>query len=71
MNAPSVISTRRLLNAKQAANFLGLSLPGLWKAVRQGRIPKPVYPLARAPRWFEDELCADVELTRASRKVAA
>jgi predicted DNA-binding transcriptional regulator AlpA len=58
--------TRTLLTARDAARTVGLSIPAFWKGVKDERLPKPVYPMPRAPRWFEDELFAAVEQTRAS-----
>ena len=54
-----------LLTAEQAAAESGLSLPGWWKAVQQGRMPAPFYPLSRAPRWRQSEVRQRVEATRA------
>jgi hypothetical protein len=53
-----------LLVAEHAAVEVGLSLPGFWKAVQAERLPAPVYPLSRAPRWRLSELKAAVEKTR-------
>jgi excisionase family DNA binding protein len=57
--------TEPLLTAEQAAEALGLSRPGFWKAVDQGRLPAPFYPASRAPRWQRSELLAALEKTRA------
>jgi predicted DNA-binding transcriptional regulator AlpA len=57
---------RTLLTARDAARTVRLSVPAFWKGVKDERLPKPVYPMPRAPRWFEDELLAAVEQTRAS-----
>jgi predicted DNA-binding transcriptional regulator AlpA len=59
------IATDPLLTAEQGAAEAGLSLPGWWKAVASGRLPKPVYPLPRAPRWRLSELKSALEKTRA------
>ena len=53
------------LNAKQSASECGLSLPAFWRAVGDGRLPAPVYPAARAPRWFRNELREAMIATRA------
>jgi predicted DNA-binding transcriptional regulator AlpA len=55
----------QLLTAKESASEVRLSVPGFWRAVSSGRLPQPVYPMARAPRWFRSELRAAIELTRA------
>lgn len=54
-----------LLTAEEAAQEVGLSLAALWRAVGSGRLPKPVYPSPRAPRWYRRELHAALEKTRA------
>lgn len=54
-----------VLTAQQSAAEVGLSLPGLWKAVSDGRLPAPFYPAVRAPRWRRSELVAALERTRA------
>jgi predicted DNA-binding transcriptional regulator AlpA len=53
-----------LLTAEQASCEVGLSLPGFWKAVSVGRIPAPLYPASRAPRWRRSELHAAIDSTR-------
>jgi predicted DNA-binding transcriptional regulator AlpA len=53
------------LNAQQSAKIVGLALPSFWRAVGAGRLPSPVYPLPRAPRWFASELRAAMLATRA------
>jgi predicted DNA-binding transcriptional regulator AlpA len=57
---------RALLTAREGAQAVGLSVPAFWKGVKDERLPKPVYPMPRAPRWFEDELLAALERTRAT-----
>src|SRR5438045_2702176 len=52
------------LTAKRSAIEVGLSLPAFWKAVAAGRLPQPVYPLPRAPRWFRSELREAMLATR-------
>jgi predicted DNA-binding transcriptional regulator AlpA len=54
-----------LLNAKQSAAEVGLSIPGFWKGVAAERFPAPYYPAGRAPRWRLSELKAALEKTRA------
>lgn len=53
------------LTAEAAAAEVGLSLPAFWRNVGAGRLPAPVYPAPRAPRWFRSELRAALEATRA------
>jgi predicted DNA-binding transcriptional regulator AlpA len=54
------------LLAKDAAAAVGISLAAFWRAVRDGRLPQPVYPLPRAPRWFRSELRAALQHHRMS-----
>ncbi len=55
----------RPLTAREAAAQAGLSVPAFWRGVGAGRLPKPIYPAPRAPRWFPSELRAALEATRA------
>jgi predicted DNA-binding transcriptional regulator AlpA len=59
------MSDECLLDARESAGVVGVCLSGFWRAVAQGRLPPPVYPLPKAPRWFPSELRAAVEATRA------
>jgi predicted DNA-binding transcriptional regulator AlpA len=59
-----------LLNAEESAAECGLSVPAFWKGVKAGRLPKPVYPASRAPRWRRSELHAALEATRATPREA-
>lgn len=64
--APSdTAAAHSTLRPKDAAALCGVSLPAFWAAVRNGRLPSPMYPAPRAPRWFEAELRAALEATRA------
>jgi len=60
----------RPLTAKDSASEVGLSLGTFWRAVAAGRLPQPVYPMPRAPRWFPSELRAALEEHRMSPSVA-
>jgi predicted DNA-binding transcriptional regulator AlpA len=55
----------KLLTAEAAADMAGLSRPAFYAGVRDGRLPQPLYPARRAPRWVEAELRAALEATRA------
>lgn len=59
------VSPDPLLNAKDAAQEVGISLPAFWKSVDAGRLPRPFYPASRAPRWSRSELLRALEMTRA------
>jgi predicted DNA-binding transcriptional regulator AlpA len=53
------------LDVREGAAAVGISIPSFWRAVAEGRLPMPVYPSPRTPRWRQSELIAAVELTRA------
>ena len=54
-----------LLTAREGAAEARLSLAAFWRAVAARRLPRPLYPLPRAPRWRRSELRAALEATRA------
>ena len=56
----------RLLDAEESADFCHIALPTLWTQVRARRLPEPVYPAPRAPRWWESELREALMRTRSS-----
>jgi predicted DNA-binding transcriptional regulator AlpA len=56
----------RLMNAQEIADYLNVTVPGLYLAVKLGRIPPPVYPLSPSPRWRKSEIDAALEQTRAT-----
>jgi predicted DNA-binding transcriptional regulator AlpA len=60
-----IAGTDPLLNAEESAAEVHLALPTFWRQVKVGRMPKPVYPSPRAPRWWRSELHASLEQTRA------
>jgi predicted DNA-binding transcriptional regulator AlpA len=53
-----------LLPAREAAEEVGLSLAGFWRAEAAGRLPAPLYPSPKTPRWRASELRAALEATR-------
>jgi len=53
------------LTAPEAAESVGLSIAAFWRGVASGRLPAPVYPAPKAPRWRRSELLAALEATRA------
>ena len=53
------------LDARRAAVVAGLSLPAFWRAVAASRLPVPIYPASRAPRWYASEIRTALESTRA------
>ena len=54
-----------LLTAREGAAEARLSLAAFWRAVAARRLPPPLYPLPRAPRWRRSELRAALDATRA------
>src|SRR5262245_30807357 len=44
------------VTAAQAASLHGVSRAQLWKLHAMGKVPRPVYLGAKAPRWRVDEL---------------
>ncbi len=45
-----------LLTVKQVAKRLQLSVRSIWRRVKNGRLPHPLYPWPRAPRWPRDAI---------------
>ena len=50
-----------LLTVKQVCERIGLSRTAVYEGVAAGRLPRPVYPTPRAPRWRSDEIDAHIE----------
>ncbi len=40
-----------MLTVKQVARRLQVSVRSIWRRVRSGRLPRPLYPYPRVPRW--------------------
>lgn len=55
---------RRFVNVRFVAERLGISVPSVWRGVRQLRIPAPAYPTEGCARWDLDELDAAVAATK-------
>ncbi len=71
MAAPGQLPTVEVpVAAPMAAQGAGCCLAAFWRAVGAGRLPAPVYPAARAPRWYPSEIRAALEATRALPAVA-
>ena len=43
--------TDKLLSVKAVADLLSVHPQTVWKWVRQGRLPKPIYISRKLPRW--------------------
>lgn len=61
---------KKLIEAKVAAAAAGLSLAAFWRSVASGRLPDPVYPAPRAPRWYLAEIYSALETTRQTPREA-
>ena len=62
---------RRAMTVAEVARYLSITQQSVWAAVRAGRLPEPVYPASRSPRWFPDEIDTAIERTRAQPRDAA
>jgi predicted DNA-binding transcriptional regulator AlpA len=40
-----------MLTVKQVARRLRVSIRSVWRRVQSGRLPPPLYPWPRVPRW--------------------
>ena len=61
-----VATTRdKLLTAEAAAKLLNISVASFWRAVAAERMPTPVYPAPRAPRWYQGQVLEALKATRA------
>jgi len=59
------VTDQSLLTAQEAALAVRLSVRAFWRAVAARRLPAPVYPMSKAPRWFASELREALVATRA------
>jgi predicted DNA-binding transcriptional regulator AlpA len=70
LDTPQASATEPLVTLKQVAAYVGLTEPGVYNAIKAGRLPMPVYPLPRAPRWRLSEIDKLLERTRTSPTLA-
>ena len=56
-----------LLTAIEVANLLRISRVHVWRRVKAGHLPAPIYIAPRAPRWRSDEIDAVIEKASAAR----
>ena len=68
MAATSEVS---LLDVKAVSARTGLARVTVYKRMKAGDFPRPVYPAPRAPRWRSDEIQAWIESLTAERDSAA
>ncbi|MCY4502827.1 MAG: AlpA family phage regulatory protein [Alphaproteobacteria bacterium] len=45
-----------LLPVTEVCRRCGISRPTVYRLIKSGKLPKPVYVAARAPRWRSDEI---------------
>lgn len=45
-----------LLTVKEVAAFLRCGVATVWKAVKAGMLPPPVYVGSKSPRWWRSEI---------------
>jgi len=56
----------RLITVDEVVRFTGLSVPTIYRHIRNGEFPKPI-KLGRASRWVDSELVAWLEAKKAER----
>ena len=59
-----LLTSDPLLPAAEGAADLGIGLSTFWLYVSKGRLPRPVYPTPRSPRWRLSELRAAIATER-------
>ena len=57
----------KLLTAIEVATLLRISRVHVWRRVKAGNLPAPIYLAPRAPRWRADEIDAAIERASAAR----
>ena len=55
------MQNNRLMTAQQVADLLGISRVHVWRMVKAGNLPDPLYLAPRSPRWQTDEIYALIE----------
>ncbi len=65
MTSATILPNDPPVTVKIAAAAAGCSIPSFWRGVAEGRLPAPVYPAPRAPRWYLSEVRAALNATRA------
>ena len=46
----------KLLTAAELAELFNISRVHVWRRVKAGYLPTPIYPAPRSPRWRADEI---------------
>ena len=57
----------KLLTATEVADLFRITRVHVWRRVKDGSLPQPIYPAPRMARWREDELAAVIERASAQR----
>jgi excisionase family DNA binding protein len=55
-----------LLNVREGADYLGISVPTFWRWISKGLLPKPI-KLGGLSRWLKSDLVAFVAAAKAHR----
>lgn len=63
---PEDTTIEPLMALVDLVEYLNITPAGVYLAIKAGRIPPPVYPLSRSPRWRRSEVDALLEKTRTS-----
>jgi predicted DNA-binding transcriptional regulator AlpA len=58
-----------LINAREGAQVLQVSLPTFWRRVSDGTVPKPV-KIGALSKWPKSEILAVIERAKAQRSAA-
>ena len=53
---PATFQAPLLLDARQVCERIGFSRVTMWRWVRRGAFPAPVYPAPRLPRWRASDI---------------
>lgn len=54
----------RAMTVQDVAEYMNVTIPTVYRAIAEGRIPQPFYPASRAPRWHRADLDAALAATR-------
>ena len=56
-----------LLTAKELSDLFQVTREHIWRRVKAGTLPAPIYPAPRSPRWHRHEIEAVIETASAAR----
>ena len=56
-----------LMTCKEVADALSVTREHVWRLVKKGRLPTPLYPSPGMPRWLRCEIEAQIERAAAER----